>query len=286
MWLPLLRSKLGEAYKRTSAAFIWATIQRMYSARKSGLKKEMFGYVKGGYARILDTYVNKLKEEGVLLKPQHKAKVIEKTTDGKVSISFENGNTEILDRVIVATPSKFIKNLVPSLTSEELMKHSNIEYLGVVCASVLMKRAISPYYVTNITDSGKPFTGVIEMTALVNPSHLNNNHLVYLPKYVAPDDPIFNLSDKEVESEFIGSLLGMYPELKKEDVKYVGIARARYVFALSTLNYSKNLPDIKSSIDNLYIINTAHITNGTLNVNETVQLAEKAVSQILNQSEK
>ena len=51
-WLPLLRAKLGDAYQQASAAFIWATIQRLYAARRTGLKKEMFGYVPGGYARI------------------------------------------------------------------------------------------------------------------------------------------------------------------------------------------------------------------------------------------
>ena len=56
IWLPLLRSKLGESYRKTSAAFIWATIQRMYAARRSGLKKEMFGYVPGGYGRILEAF--------------------------------------------------------------------------------------------------------------------------------------------------------------------------------------------------------------------------------------
>ena len=45
---PLLRAKLGDAYQAASAAFIWATIQRLYAARRSGLKKEMFGYVPGG----------------------------------------------------------------------------------------------------------------------------------------------------------------------------------------------------------------------------------------------
>ena len=47
VWLPLLKAKLGEAYKRTSAAFIWAHTARMYKARRSGAKKEMFGYVQG-----------------------------------------------------------------------------------------------------------------------------------------------------------------------------------------------------------------------------------------------
>lgn len=36
IWLPLLKAKLGDNYKNTSAAFIWSTIQRMYAARKSG----------------------------------------------------------------------------------------------------------------------------------------------------------------------------------------------------------------------------------------------------------
>ena len=31
---------------------------------------------------------------------------------------------------------------------------------------------------------------------------------------------------------------------------------------------------MKTSIDGVYVVNSSHIVNGTLNVNETVQLAE------------
>ena len=62
MWKPLLKAKLGDAYRETSAAFIWATIQRMYAARNSGLKKEMFGYVRGGYSRVLARFLEVLDE--------------------------------------------------------------------------------------------------------------------------------------------------------------------------------------------------------------------------------
>ena len=55
-----LRAKLGESYREASAAFIWATIQRLYAARRTGLKKEMFGYVPGGYARILERFAEVL----------------------------------------------------------------------------------------------------------------------------------------------------------------------------------------------------------------------------------
>ncbi len=67
-WLPLLRAKLGESWTRSNAAFIWATIQRLYAARRSGLKKEMFGYVPGGYARVLERFADVLTERGVDLR--------------------------------------------------------------------------------------------------------------------------------------------------------------------------------------------------------------------------
>ena len=56
VWLPLLRAKLGENYRETSAAFIWASIARMYAARRGGMKEELFGYVPGGYARIIQHF--------------------------------------------------------------------------------------------------------------------------------------------------------------------------------------------------------------------------------------
>ncbi|MES1226701.1 MAG: FAD-dependent oxidoreductase, partial [Bacteroidota bacterium] len=73
IWLPLLKAKLGDNYKNTSAAFIWATIQRMYAARKSGLKKEMFGYVPGGYKTIIEAFKAKLLAEGVEIKTSYVA---------------------------------------------------------------------------------------------------------------------------------------------------------------------------------------------------------------------
>ena len=59
-WSPLLRSKLGEAKDRTSAAFILATIRRLYAARSSGNKQEKMGHVHGGYRTILDAVEKKL----------------------------------------------------------------------------------------------------------------------------------------------------------------------------------------------------------------------------------
>ena len=65
IWDPLLRSKLGTARERTSAAFIWATITRLYGARSAENKQEKMGHVHGGYKTILAAAEKKLKELGV-----------------------------------------------------------------------------------------------------------------------------------------------------------------------------------------------------------------------------
>jgi protoporphyrinogen oxidase len=302
MWKPLLKAKLGEAYKETSAAFIWSTIQRMYAARNSGLKREMFGYVRGGYARVLERFGEHLRGKGVEIRLNSRVEKIEKMENGKWKVeNVEKSKTEIVqqlsaagnslfstfhfplstekkfDSVILTCPANVAANIVPQLTDTEKEKLKNIKYQGIVCASVLMKKSLSNFYVTNITDE-TPFTGIIEMSALVDKTEFGGNALIYLPKYVAPDDELFEKTDAEIEEIFVSALEKMYSHFKREDVVEFKISRVRNVFPIPTLNYSANVSDVKTSIDNLFIVNSAQITNGTLNVNETIQLAENFIS--------
>ena len=113
------------------------------------------------------------------------------------------------------------------------------------------------------------------MSALVDKTEFGGNALVYLLKYVAPDDELFEKSDALIEEIFIIALEKMYPHFRREDVLAFKISRVRQVFPIPTLNYSDNLPQMKTSLENVFTVNSAHIVNGTLNVNETVQLAER-----------
>jgi protoporphyrinogen oxidase len=113
------------------------------------------------------------------------------------------------------------------------------------------------------------------MSALVDKAEFGGSALVYLPKYVAPDDELFEKTDKEIEELFLNALEKMYPHFERKDVTAFRISRVRQVFPLPTLNYSANVPSVKTSLENVFVVNSAQITNGTLNVNETVQLAER-----------
>lgn len=282
IWLPLLRAKLGANYTKASAAFIWATIARMYAARRSGLKKEMFGYVPGGYARILARMQDVLQKAGVIIRLNSRVTSIRKAEHG-VSVKFADGSTVTPGQAIFTGPATAAADLCPELSSEEQRLLRGIEYQGIICASLLLKRPLTPFYVTNITDSGIPFTAVIEMTALVDPKQFQGKHLVYLPKYVPINDPMFEATDAEIQATFFTALKKMHPTLTDDDLLTFQVSRVRQVFVIPTLNYSKKLPPVSTSIPGLHILNSAHIVNGTLNVNDTVQLAERSIPRLLAQ---
>ena len=121
------------------------------------------------------------------------------------------------------------------------------------------------------------------MSALVDPAEFGGHTLVYLPKYVTENDPFLQLSDEEIEEQFLRALATMYPDLRRDDILCFRISRARHVLAVSTLDYSRHRPPMNTSVPGLHIVNSAHIVNGTLNVNETVALAESAMPQLLSE---
>lgn len=280
IWQPLLQAKLGPAYERCSAAFIWATIQRMYGARQAGLKKEMFGYVSGGYGRVLERFRERLETAGARLQLNSPVDRVEATDGGDVVVATSHGERRY-DRVVFTTPSAHVASACPQLDDDQRSRHENIQYLGVICASVLLNRPLAGYYVSNITDSGFPFTAVIEMTSLVDPRELDGRCLAYLPRYAAADDEAWTWSDEQIRAEFLAGLRRMYPDLTEEHVAAFRVARAPHVMALPTLGYSDSLPPLATNVPGVYAVNSAHITRGTLNVNEILKLADEALASTL-----
>lgn len=274
LWLPLLRSKLGEDYQSTSAVFIWATIQRMYAARSSGLRAELFGYLPGGYARLLETFLTALRRRGVCVHLNAPVRRISPAPDGLVEIEFSNSAIERFARVVVCVPTPIALSLCPQLSAAEVKLLRAVEYQGIICTSLLLSRPLSEFYITNIVDSSLPLTGVIEMSSLVDRQMFGGRSLVYLPRYVRPDDPAFQQSDQQIEHESISALRRMHPSLREDEVLASRVSRARYVFARPTVKSSSHMPPIDTSLPRIHMLNSAHIYAGTLNVNETVRLAQ------------
>jgi len=276
-WRPLLESKLGDAYRETSAAFIWATIQRLTSARKRGLTDEVFGHVAGGYGRVFERFEEELRKSGVSFELGTPVERVGRSGD-HLSVDLAGGDKLEFDRVVVTAAAPVAARLCEGLTPEETERLSAVRYLGIICPSVLVRGDLPDFYVTNLTDEGFPFTGVINMSAMVGT--FGGASLVYLPRYLDPGHPLFDETDAAVEDSFVAGLLRVFPQLSPSDVLATRTSRVRAVMAVPTLNYSDRVPNIETSVPGLYLASSANIVNGTLNVNETLQLAEQALEII------
>ncbi len=292
IWKPLLRAKLGDRYRDASAAFIWAIIVRLSAARRAGLGAERFGYVPGGYGRVIEALRAKLVEAGVEIRlgtrvarvgsaagPGGMTDHVEPTgVTVDCAASGREPVTQRFDRAILTVPAPLAAAMVPELAPDERERLASKMYGGIVCASLVLDEPLGPYYLTNLTDDWVPFTGVVDMANLVDRAALNGRALVYLPKYVRPDDPLFEASDEEIERSFVGALERMYPNFSRTRMHAFRVSRVRHVFPIATLGYSRSIPGIATSVPGVYTLNSAHIVNGTLNVNETLALVERGLA--------
>ncbi len=279
IWRPLLIAKLGERYHDASAAFIWAIIVRLYAARRAGLGTERFGYVRGGYAKLLMTLEARLRSLGVELVPRARIERVAAGASGGVDV-FDEAGARRFDRAVLTVAAPIASTLVPTLNDDERARLESKIYGGIVCASVLLDEPLGPFYVTNLTDAWVPFTGVIDMANVVERGAWGGLALVYLPKYVRPDDPLFEASDSEIEASFLGALERMYPTFTRSRVRAFRISRVRRVFPIATLGYSQTIPPIETSVPGVYLLNSTHIVNGTLNVNETLGLVPRGLAAL------
>jgi protoporphyrinogen oxidase len=287
LWRPLLKAKLGDNDEIVSAAFIWAIIARMYGARNTETRKEMFGYVDGGYASILARLEARLRDRGVELVANTPIREIRRPPEGGILLTPDEGEAERFDAAVLTVPCPVIARICPQMSETERERLNSVVYQGMICASFLTRKSLSDCYITNLAEDGLPFTAIIEMTALVDSTNFDGQSLVYLPRYVRQDDPAWDEPDDVIRERFLEALARVHPSFSREDVTAFQVARARHVLALSTLHYStRAMPGWQTSIPGVYVANSAQIANGTLNVNETLGVAERMLPHVLEDLER
>ncbi len=189
-----------------------------------------------------------------------------------------DGADETFDRVVVTTNASLAARLCPDLVTGERERLQRAEYLGIVCVSLLIEQPLSPYYLTYITEPTTPFTAVVEMTAFIDPAEVAGKALIYLPKYVAASDPLFQTPDDEVIAQFLPFLQQMYPAFDPAQVVAARVSKVPQVFAVPTISYSDDMPMIATSVPGLFLAGSANLPFSTLNVNDTLSLVDEVLT--------
>lgn len=277
IWKPLLRAKFGAGCGQVSASYVASIIRRMFTARKKG--REMFGYIEGGYGAVPEKLGTELLSRGVGIHRGIGAMAVERDRDG-IRVSCKDGITRIFDRVIVTLPPPLSLNIIKGLSEREEARLESIACIGVICASMLLRKPRGSYYITNIADDSSPFTAVIEMTALVPPEELGGLSLIYLPRYATSEDQLFECPDEEIRELFIPAYLRMFPSVKPEDVECFQVARERYAIPLITPGYFEKIPPCITSLPGIYLCSSCQIADEPHTIETAIRLAEKTLAEI------
>ena len=280
LWQPLLRAKLGTNYEAASAAFIWATIRRLYLARSSGAKTETLGFVRGGYARVLDVLGRRLLETGVDLVTGCPVTSLARQGDA-FHVETAQG-TRLYDRVVSTLPAGVTARLCKGLSCDIASRLDGVIYQGIICASVVLDRPLAGNYLTYLAEPDLAFTAIVEMSALTGCGQFGGRTLVYLPRYVTQDDPFWDLDDAAVRERFVAGLARVFPDLDRDAILAFRVSRVRNVMAVPTVGYSAMVPPVETNVPGLYIVNSAQITDGTLNVDATLGVVAKALPTLLS----
>src|SRR5207248_1997525 len=92
---------------------------------------------------------------------------------------------------------------------------------------------------------------------------------------------LFERTDDEILAAFLPALRTVHPYLRDEDLVGARVSRVRQVFAVPTVGQAHRLPPARTTVPGVYLASSANIANGTLNVDETVALAERAANDVV-----
>ncbi len=280
VWKPLLRAKFDTAFTDVPATYIWSRLKRMMGTRQGVTSKEMMCYLENSYYTLIEALAAKCEEYGVTIKLNT---VIEEIVieDGQATGVQTAEGFQSYDAVISTLQSPILGALLPDAPRpfhDQLMRQ---EYLGVLCPVMILKESLIPYYVLNITDESIPFTAIVETTNLVDTKYVKGHHLVYLPKYLAPDNEMARWSDEKVKSEWLVHLKRMFPDFDESNMVDFIVQRARYVEPIRPIGTLDDIPKIKTPVDRLYMCNTVMIYpslgNGEAATSFSYEITEQVV---------
>lgn len=282
IWLPMLNAKFDGGFDQIPATYIWARLVRMKSTRSGANQKEQAGHLVGGYSTLIQEMANQIEKAGNkihLQKPISEIVIKQNIAQGVVI----DNDFHPFDFVISTLPPPIFQKQIPDASKEYQEFLLKTKYMGIICPILVLDRPLTGYWTLNLTDSRIPFTGIIETTSYIDPQYVGGHHLVYLPKYTAPENPLQNMTDEQIKNIWLDHLTSMFPNFELKWVRYLLIQREKYVEPLHLLNSVHLIPPTNTPVKNLYLATNSQIYPALTNGESICQKAQEIAEIISHQ---
>jgi protoporphyrinogen oxidase len=280
IWKPLLDSRFDGDPSGLPATYLWARTRRMSGARSDrGRGGEEMGHIVGGHQRLIDAMVARAQELGVEALTEAPVTGLATAGDGSVTGVELDGETLDFDLTIPTLQPPALSFLLPKRHRSLLLPYPG-RWLGVVCVILKLPRSLLPYYAVNITEP-TPITTAVETTQVLGTDHTDGLHLVYMPKYCAPDAPEQSEDDESLYRRFTDYLARLSPGFRREEVVDWTVQRAKLVEPVHTLSRGGVRPaPVWPGVDGLALASNAQIYPELLNGDSVMGFAEGVAGEV------
>jgi len=279
IWEPLLVSKFDRDADLVSATWIWNKFKLRGASRAKDISREMLGYMKGGFARLIERLVEEVFRAGGAIRTSCRISGISRLGDGRLALAG-CPEEEAFDRVLFTGSPQQLAALDSPLPADYRESLAALKAKGNICMILELDRSLSPYYWITVAQRDIPFVLVIEHTNLVGLEGYGS-HIVYLSRYAHHQDDLFLKSDREIEAIFMDGLSKIFPGFSREWVKRTSLTRALYAQPVITRHYSKQVPPLKTPLDGLFLASMAQIYPEDRGMNYAVRLGLEASDEIM-----
>jgi hypothetical protein len=260
----MLRAKFDGQYEDTPATWMWSRLVRMKSTRRGANQREQAGHLIGGYSTLLSAMLSEIQHVGGRLHLSCPVAEIVIRGDRLMGLSVR-GRLLPFSHVVTTMQGPISARLMPGAPTSLRDSLTRIQYLGVVCALMVLDRRLSGTWTVNIAEPDIPLTGIIETTSYIDPRHVGGHHLVYLPKYTRPGSSWQALDDGEIRRRWLMAVKKVFPEFSEAWIRQFVVHREKYVEPLRQIG-SSEAPGFRTTVEGLYLATTAQIypalTNG------------------------
>ncbi len=273
LWKPLLIGKFGEEnYRRVNLAWFWARIK----ARTPHL-----GTFEGGFQAFLDTLADACRARGVEIRLGAPIERVTAHPDGGLIVETPEG-PQRFDHCIATTSPRALARMAPELPAAYRDQLLALKSLGAVVMVITLDRQLTDYYWFNLPkDSNFPYLAMVEHTNFIPPEHYGGDHILYCGDYLSTEHEYFNMSADELLERFLPSLKNFNPKFERSWVKQKWLFKAPYAQPVPFVDHSRNIPDVKTPVDGLWLASMSQVYPWDRGTNFAVELGRDVAAKVM-----
>ena len=278
VWQPLLRGKFGEYAEEISAAWFWNKLKLRSKSRGAG-GDEQFAYLRGGFARLADAVVDRIRELGGRVEVN--APVSEIAPDGHKWRTVTPHEVVMSDRVVATPALPVIAKMLGGWADQKYIDSlERIRYLGNVCLVMELGRSLTNCYWLSVNDPSFPFVAVIEHTNIESTETYGGKHIVYLSKYMPRGDPLFESTAEQFLDYAFPHLKRMFPDMQRDWIQRCHLWKSYWSQPIVERNYRKLVPGEDGPLKGLHVCSMAQIYPEDRGTNYAVRAGRRLAHRI------